>query len=220
MKTRRILSLTALISAALILILSASGCGEKKVKPDEIRHDYVLNSESASRTLVVTAVDSKGRTLWEYSSPDCMLTELDTVEYIGEFGDIVVVNEQEFTDETVSVSDEDGYPERTGRLRALDIYTGEVVWDNYDFIGASTAHAYDAESGILYLCGYYGPDCCAVDSSGKILWMGTNSGGYMWPYYLELGEDRITVFFDGSGDGDSEGAPYKAAFAYNGNPII
>lgn len=151
--------------------------------------------EFCTAYLVVTAYDQNDQPVWEYRTPDCAQTELANPQMICETPDAVFVNERsavidgEITD---------------GCLTALDRQTGEVLWRNKDFIGASAHGCFD-ENGTLYLCGYYGPDCCAIDKDGKTLWtVDQVDPSVWWPYEISYEDGLIYIFYEGSDSGMEE----------------
>ena len=83
-----------------------------------------------------------------------------------------------------------------GTVRALDLATGEVVWENSDFGGALAAFDSD-ENGNIYLTGVYGPDFFMMDRSGKtVKRMDTINDAYYWPIGIEkLPENAVEVIF-------------------------
>ena len=74
-----------------------------------------------------------------------MATELDRVNEIG-------------------MREEVYYYAAGGTVTALDLQSGEVLWENEEFQGASLSYSFGSD-GQLYLCGYYGPDFFAVDQA-------------------------------------------------------
>ncbi len=193
----------------------------EKVMPAEINSeviretvfDKLWDSDTSVMSVKVTAVDDAGNTLWEYTTPQCMPTELDTAQYVGKFGDIVYVNEQAIYD-----PDRTENSTVTGRLTALDAYTGKPVWQNDEFHGAAVNCAYDDSTGTLYICGYYGPACAAIDRDGKTVFIcGSVDESMWWPYQINLRENDIEILFEGT-DTDAE-LPLKGYISYDGTPF-
>ncbi|MGN1248647.1 MAG: hypothetical protein ACI4XW_01105 [Candidatus Spyradocola sp.] len=72
-----------------------------------------------------------------------------------------------------------------GTVRALDLATGDVVWENSDFGGALAEFDSD-ENGNIYLTGWYGPDFFMMDKTGNtIKRIGTLNDAYYWPIGIE-----------------------------------
>ncbi|MCD8153095.1 MAG: lysozyme inhibitor LprI family protein [Clostridiales bacterium] len=144
-------------------------------------HSYE-NGESA----VFTAADESGNVLWTYTSGTYEAAQLDVVNEIGADG-----NQYYFCED--------------GAIVALNLTTGEKVWENSDFDGSVTGYTFDG-GGHLFVCGYLGPDLFIVSQEGETLYrVGQNSLGYYWPYQLTLGEDGYVniTYESGTENGDT-----------------
>lgn len=151
--------------------------------------------EFCSAYLVVTAYDQNDNVVWTYRTPDCAQTELENPQLICETPEAVYVNERSGV---IDGEITEGY------LTALDRQTGEVLWRNEDFIGASAHGCFD-ENGTLYLCGYYGPDCVAIDKDGNTLWIVDEvDPSVWWPYEISYEDGLIYIFYEGSDSGMEE----------------
>ena len=219
-----IAAILLLLSAAAMLLLSgcpgypnAGPAGENNAPPPEIRSENIFSTVSDTDgsslylcAVKLTAISADGGTLWEYTTPDCYVREPGTAQYIGTCGDVVLLNESALYD-----SDNRGAAYDTHRLRALDAYTGAVMWDNSEFSGAGADCAYDDGNGVFYLCGYNGPDCFAVNAKGRTMWITDHVGGgtrhargieldgengRIRITYDETGEDGIYGYIDRDGD--------------------
>lgn len=154
----------------------------------------VQNQDDAcTMTLTVTGCYEDGTEAWKYVSPNCCQTELDTVGFVTATDDAVYLYEQ-----CVYVEGED--PENHG-LIALDRQTGAVKWSNTDFTGANACFAL-SDDGVIYIGGYYGPDCVAIDKDGKTLWKYNNDLDCYWLYDITLESDHLSLAFDASDSGE------------------
>lgn len=163
---------------------------------DHLETEVLMNDdEYCTAYLNVMACTADGTVLWGYTSPDCAQTELLSPCVVTETEDLVIINEQ-----GVIV---DGTP--SGHyLKAFDRQTGEELWCNEDFVGGSARACFD-ENGTLYICGYYGPDCCAIDKSGKTLWIVDQvDPSVWWPNVISYENGLIYIYYDGSDSGTGE----------------
>lgn len=153
------------------------------------------SDEFASAYLTVTAYDENDNVVWTYRTADCAQSELENPQMVAETEEAVYVNEQGVV---VNGGTAPGY------LTALDRQTGEVLWRNDEFVGASAHGCFD-ENGTLYLCGYYGPDCMAIDKDGKTLWtVGQVDPSCWWPYEISYEGGLIYIFYEGTDSGMEE----------------
>ena len=109
--------------------------------------------------------------VWFYSTEKYPMTELDPITEIG------------CTEELYLLC-------AGGEITALDMETGDVVWCNREFGGASPAYDLDAE-GNLYLTGYYGPDLYVIDRNGNTLCrVDQLDPQYYWPVAVRKADEK------------------------------
>lgn len=133
---------------------------------------------------VITATGSDGTVIWEYTTQRALSTELQTIQEIGTIEDRYFFN-------------------CGGTVTCLDVRTGEVLWENPDFGGAEISYAIG--DGVIYLCGYYGPDFYAISTAGETLSRIKNfDPDYCWPHALELEDGYVTVTFYHGPDGQPD----------------
>ncbi len=124
----------------------------------------------------IIALDKSGSRLWSYTSETYELGQLDVVSEIG-----LIDNRYYFTE--------------NGRVVALDASTGMVLWENKEF-GGYMPH-WMMHDNILYICGYLGPDFCAIDGDGRTLCRyETFDEDYCWPESIEWENGKIAVHFE------------------------
>lgn len=194
----------AIVSDEPVILADVKAQRENGTVPGDDGFDVTVSK------LSLTGVDAEGNTLWTYDTPACIPTELDTVEYVGTFGNKVLVNVQNIYEKGRT------YDQLEHHLYALDANTGAIVWDNQDFTGASVNSAYDENTGMIYICGFYGPDCCAIDTAnGSTSWLvGSIDDNYWWPFHIELKDDGIEIQFDGGNEESAE--TYYGYIGYDG----
>ena len=141
---------------------------EKKEEGITVAASYAdsLAGDARVRVMTLTATEN-GKTLWTYTSPRCEIADRDPVTFFAVKDGLVYFNQQNTVDENGVVIRQDG-------LAALDASTGELLWQNSDFIGEGACFDIDND-GTVYASGWYGPDCIAVDKSGKTLWLVENA---------------------------------------------
>lgn len=96
---------------------------------------------------VMTGSDASGMKLWSYESGTYNVAQSPAVEVVGAHGDTF-------------------YFVENGIVKALALEDGSLRWENKDFGGYPSAHAF-GEDGSLYLSGYFTPDFFAMDGSGN-----------------------------------------------------
>ena len=112
-----------------------------------------------------------------------MATELDRVNEIG-------------------MREEVYYYAAGGTVTALDLQSGEVLWENEEFQGASLSYSFGSD-GQLYLCGYYGPDFFAVDQEGNTLCrIDSFSAQYQWPHGIRCSGEQAVVTVSEAASGE------------------
>lgn len=133
----------------------------------------------------IEGVDKDGHIHWTYTTERYFCTELTRVEEIGGYHGLYYFNE-------------------SGTLTALDPQSGQIVWKNGDFGGASIAVAFH-EDGDLFVAGYYGPDFYWVDPEGHtICRIKELDPRYFWPERIRCDDGQITVTMMGSLEGGYE----------------
>ena len=136
----------------------------------------ILSSTDHAEYAEITAYGSNGQQQWHYTTPSYPLADLTRLEEIGQFGSLYLYNE-------------------SGTIVALDVYTGEVLWKNTEFGGASIAAVSDEKA--VYLCGYYGPCLFAVSYAGDtIKRIEAINDTYKWPSWISFSSEGILIYMD------------------------
>ena len=128
--------------------------------------------ENGTEYAVITGVDANGDTVWTHITDHFTATELSRTDEIGIHDSMYIFN-------------------AGGTITALDWKTGNVLWENSDFRGASTHACFDAH-GNLYVCGYYGPHFFAVDGQGNTLSrIESFDANYGWADWIKLENNNV-----------------------------
>lgn len=122
---------------------------EKSLSVKTITFKRTEDPDLSKEFAKITAYDEDKKVVWKYETDGYPLTQNECLADIGEDGDHYYFNE-------------------CGNVVALDRNTGEVLWRNEDFSGVG-GDSTIGDDGVIYLCGYEGPDFCAVDSDGTTL---------------------------------------------------
>lgn len=172
---------------------------EPEQLPARIEHEYSNNhDEYMTHYMTLKAYDENGALMWEYVTPDSILAQCETLEYLGMENGLVYINENGIYEESMG----DDLSQLYGRLRTLNAADGTVVWDNTEYGGSCSDCVFD-EEGNIYLTGYFGPDCMKVDCVGKTVWIrnGVDPSLY-WSYNISLENDVVTISYEASDNGD------------------
>jgi alpha-tubulin suppressor-like RCC1 family protein len=151
----------------------------KPVKPGktvtQVRFDYFMEGEPGERGNFV-GLDKNKVPVWIYRTSQNDVPQNATIMEIGKYG-----NSYYFLD--------------CGKITALDIKTGKILWQNDDVVTGGISSVIDT-NGTIYLCGALGPDFAAVDAKGNTLTViGTFDENYMWPYAIEKKSGKLHIKF-------------------------
>lgn len=136
----------------------------------------MISSTDHAEYAEITAYDPNGQQQWHCTTPSYPLADLTRLEEIGQFGSLYLYNE-------------------SGTIVELDVYTGEVLWKNTEFGGASIAAVSDETA--VYLCGYYGPCLFAVSYAGDtIKRIEAINDTYKWPSWISFSSEGILIYMD------------------------
>lgn len=126
---------------------------------------------------IITAYSSTGEVVWSYKTPEYEATQLDRVSEIG-------------------CKDDRYYFVQDSSIVAMDVQTGNIIWQNGDFVGAGTASAFGKDA--IYLCGELGPDFYAISYDGKTLSrIERLNEKYYWASEIELVGEQAAVYLHG-----------------------
>lgn len=60
------------------------------------------------------------------------------------------------------------------------------------------SYAVDDSTGMIYMCGYYGPDPVAISPDGDICWRAdADNDDIYWPYHLSLENGVVVTRYGG-----------------------
>lgn len=128
----------------------------------------------------ITGLDDSGSVLWSIQTEAYPGTQLPNCSDIG-------------------IENGMYYYAEGGRILALDLSNGSTIWENAEFKGSAICHVMD-ENGIMYVCGYYGPDLFVIDKDGNtISRIDRFRDDYNWPYQIELHEGILTIWYEQNG---------------------
>ena len=182
--------------------LRADG-GEVILEDDGETVIFTRHYAEAGELLLVGRFDASGAEKWAYSTFTSMTTELDATHAFlaGTAWDRLAMV----------------YNSWIG-LTALDAETGEIRWTlekERVRLGASITHAVD-DFGVMYVCGYYGPDPVAIGADGSVLWQSSvEDADVFWPYEIRVVEGGIIVCYDSLSQTSVNGH-YEAFISFGG----
>lgn len=156
---------------------------------------YQYHTEDLKEFARIIAHDQDHNEVWVYETPHLDMAQMQRVSPIGSWNDRYYFVED-------------------GAVVALDIATGNVLWKNSDFGGcpASTDAVAIGDDGSVYLCGFFGPDFFAADTSGNTL-RKTDSfnADYYWAHKLKMQDFAVIVYFSGGPEGDMGPEAYSVS---------
>lgn len=190
MKNRRFSRIIALLVAAVICLTACSQNVEQdpqktepvaKNKVEKVMFERIWKHDAEQdqdiEYAIILGVDSNGKSVWSHMTAEYPVSQVDLVE------------------EVLSTQTQYIFCEN-GSLTALDVSTGEVLWENKEFEGFS-AWGVEANNGNLYFCSYLGTSFFAVDRGGntlhKIKSFGTE---YAWAHHIWMEGDKIAVHLE------------------------
>lgn len=180
----------------------SSSVPETEIETQDTLSVAYVNGESVANDddfytcyMIVTAYDQNDQAVWSYRTADCAQTELKSPQLFAETTEAVYVNERGILAGDIIG---DGY------ITAIDRQTGDILWRNGDPCGASLSACFD-ENGTMYCCGYYGPDCMAIDKNGNTLWTVEQVDPFCWwSYEISYENGLIYIFYQGTDSGTEE----------------
>ena len=145
--------------------------------------EFTSEYENSRQYAVIRGLNQAGEEIWKKETEHFLATELDRVNEIG-------------------MREEVYYYAAGGTVTALDLQSGEVLWENEEFQGASLSYSFGSD-GQLYLCGYYGPDFFAVDQEGNTLCrIDSFSAQYQWPHGIRCSGEQAVVTVSEAASGE------------------
>ncbi len=149
---------------------------KREIEEQEIITNIEFNEADWGDSAIITAYSEDGDIVWKYETPQYEPAELSSVSEIGQKNDKY-------------------YFVQGGDVVALDIQTGDIIWENSDFGGGGGSSALGENA--IYLCGYYGPDFYAVSYDGDTLThiehFTPDSG---WAYEIKILDGKAAVYCD------------------------
>ena len=130
---------------------------------------------------IVEGKSNSGDVVWNYKTSEYPAAQLECASEIGQKDGIYY-----FVD--------------GGTIVAANVQSGNIIWRNSDFGGASVKSTFAADG--IYMCGGLHPDLFVVDYNGNtILKIKTISSDYYWPSDISVDGDIIAITMTGSKDG-------------------
>ena len=137
-------------------------------------------------------IDPEGNLLWTYVTPSYSMAQLSRITPIGLYQDRYYLIED-------------------GTVVALDLLTGNVLFENPDFRGSPAPEAMLIDDfGYLYLSGYDSPLLFIMDPEGHTVRRITDyDTDYCMPFRLTMEGDTLTIHMESDGRGGSGDFPLE-----------
>ena len=151
---------------------------------------YNIMTEGGEESAVFQGIDPNGSLVWTYETGSYPMAQLSRITPLASFQDVYYLVEG-------------------GKVVALDIATGEIRFENPEFMGCPAPDAFFIdEYGYLCLAGYDGPDFFLMDPQGHTLRRGLpEDTPYCMPYEITREEDQIVIHMESDGQGNSGDFP-------------
>lgn len=166
--------------------------GEKteQAEKEAVPADTVMfshKSDGGKEYAVLTGLDESDEILWTVETDRYDIGQIDRVQEIGIYNGMYY-----FID--------------GGDVVALDLTDGDELWRNDDF-KVSLGDFVFSSDGLLYLCGYFGPDVLVIDPDGATVdRQATLREDFIWPYDIRFDSDgNLRITFEqapASGEGE------------------
>lgn len=141
-------------------------------------HSYDTGYEQAT----ISGMKEDGTVVWTYVSGKYEPAQLDQVEEIGMHNGMYYLCEG-------------------SSIIALDLNTGEKVWENTEFEGGGVSFCFD-EQGTLYISGYFSPDLMVIDKNGNTVLREAelDNSIHYWSYELSCEDGYVFVTYEACDD--------------------
>ena len=151
---------------------------------------YNIMTEGGEESAVFQGIDPNGSLVWTYETGSYPMAQLSRITPLASFQDVYYLVEG-------------------GKVVALDIATGEIRFENPEFMGCPAPDAFLIdEYGYLCLSGYDGPDFFLMDPQGHTVARGLpEDTPYCMPYEITREENRIVIHMESDGQGNSGDFP-------------
>ena len=150
---------------------------EAPLHDSEVIVNMDVSYEDNECSAVISGLLPDGST-WDYYTDVYEMTELEPISEIHCFKDQYIFC-------------------AGGAVYALDTYTGQELWVNYDFGGYSPVCC--LEEDVFCLSGYYGPDVFVVDGNGNTLAREEQlHPDYYWPLSIyKVNDTQVEITYEG-----------------------
>lgn len=195
-----------LLGLCVIFAISMAACGKKEEKKpvetevknekkeivvEDVEFEWANKETDENGMLVEYAVirgcDKIGKVAWEITTKEYQLADQPTVEKIG-------------------ICDDKFYYTEGGKIVALNLQDGKMVWENTDYNSYGIRFVF-GEDGILYCGGIYGTDLLVIDKEGKTQKLIPElNEQYSGVIGMALQDNQLMISFS---EGPYEGEEYK-----------
>ena len=158
---------------------------ETRAPMPKVNVTFTLYDNGPEEHAEVVGTSEEGTVLWRYETP---AVPLAMVSQHGEVG----------------IWEDRYYLVACGKLVALSLTDGTVLWENEEFEGSiSSGCKVIGADGTVYLAGFLGPDFFACDAQGNTLKrVVTIDPDYFWACGLTVEDGVATVYMSGGPEGD------------------
>ena len=214
----------------LCCALLLSGCGAKSQAPETLAPTASVESQAVTEASTAPATQATEflpdptqetvalshaayQVVYSYMMEDT--EEYCTFQGIGPDGSLVWTRETAHfpASETPRINpigrfEGTYYYNEDGTVVALDVITGDILWQNPEFKGSTSAALIDEDYGYLYLCGSDSPDFMAIDPQGntvrRIDVLSTDHSG---PIRIQQAGQQLLIYLSKGPDGAQEEFP-------------
>jgi len=140
-----------------------------------------INTDDAKYYMIVNGVDNEQKTVWTYTTSTDYIAQVDLLEFLQVKNNVVYINEH-------------------AKIVALDMQTGDVIWENSDYEGGGSSYFKFDDNGYLYLTGAMSPDLLVIAPNGKTVKLIRDiDEDLVWPTSLNLDAEYAVIEFPVAG---------------------
>lgn len=159
-------------------VSSANNKKTSKVTKVSGKHMIIKDKSGNKDQLVLQGKDKNGKVVWTFKSQECVITELDSNQYVVKGDNIYIFS---------------------NKLFCINKQTGKVKWTHSKCAVAGVTVTFDSKSN-MYCVGYYDDYLYSFSSNGKTRFKKKLPSKYYWPYILKCKSNQLSIRMAGNSE--------------------